>query len=216
MKNIFVMGAGGHGQEAVWILESMNQKHPDSMIWNILGYVDDTVSKKDMMHYGYKVLGPPEEVAIEYVGKEIWYYCAIGINAERERNSIRLEKLGWKAATLIHPSVIIAKYASIAEGSYFGPGSVVCPNSTIGRHVIVNVGVCVGHDSVLGDFSQINPGAQITGYVKIGRGAFIGSNASIHPRKSVGDHATVGANSQVVRNVKSGATVTGVPAIAIR
>jgi hypothetical protein len=67
-----------------------------------LGYVDDTISKKNMKHYGYEVLGTPEEIAEKYVGNQIWYYCAIGINKERERNSIRLEKLGWKAGSDRH------------------------------------------------------------------------------------------------------------------
>lgn len=216
MKKIVIMGAGGFGSEAIWVLEEMNKICMASDPWEILGYVDDDMFKNGKTFYDYITLGSPEKVAERYRDQDLYYYCAIGKNAIRFSVSQRLDSLGWKAATLVHPSVIFARNVSIGEGTYIGAGSVVCPNATIGKHVIINTRVAVGHDSVLGDFSQACPGAQINGFCRIGNNAFIGSNASILPEKSVGENATVGANSQVVRSVKNGSTVNGVPAVIIR
>ena len=81
---------------------------------------------------------------------------------------------------------------------------------------MINTRAAVGHDAVMADFSQACPGAQINGYCSIGESAMIGSNASILPGKSVGDHATVGGNSQVIRSVRAGTTVNGVPAMVVK
>lgn len=215
MKNIVVMGAGGFGAEAIWVLEDMNKYCDAAEQWNILGYVDDDASKKDKEFYDYRTLGTPSAVAEIYRGQEVWYFCAIGSNSTREGVAKRLDGLGWRPAILIHPSVIMARNTSIGEGTYIGAGSIVCPNAAIGRHIIINVRVAIGHDAVLEDFSQAGPGAQINGFCRLGLGAMVGSNASILPGKSIGMHATVGGNSQVVCTVRPNTTVNGVPAVVI-
>lgn len=215
MKNIVVIGAGGFGAEAIWVLEDMNRLNSKALGWNIIGYVDDDTSKKDKVYYDYKTLGSPEELAVTYEGEEVWYYCAIGNNTTRANIVQRLDNLGWHAAILIHPSVILARNISIGEGTYIGAGSIICPNAVIGKHVLINTRAAIGHDAVVEDFSQICPGAQINGNCKVGRRALIGSNASIFPGISIGEGATVGGNSQVIRIVKANKTVNGVPAVML-
>ena len=215
MRNIVVCGAGGFGAEAMWGLEEMNRRRASSDRWNILGYVDDDVSKKGSVFYGYKNLGSPDEIASMHDGTPLWFYCAVGCNRTRSELAARLEGYGWRAATLIHPSVIVARDIIVGEGTYIGAGCIVCPNAVIGRHVLVNNRAAIGHDSRLGDFSQICPGGQVNGACTIGEGAFVGSNASVYPGKKVGEWASVGANSHVLRSVKPGATVSGVPAVLL-
>lgn len=211
-KKLIIVGAGGFGSEAAWVAESMNEKSPASKPWQILGYADDDPAKVGSRLYGYPVLGSASEVAAKWRGEKIWFYCAIGCNETRGKTAAALARLGWQAATLIHPSVICANDVEIGAGSYVGAYSILNPKAVIGRHVLINQRVAVGHDAVLGDFSQACPGAQLNGNVQIGRGAFIGSNASIHQGKRVGEWATVGANSQVIMAVKDRQTVCGVPA----
>ena len=216
LKKIVVIGAGGFGTEAIWVLEEMNKAGSVEAGWEIIGFADDDVMKKGQLYYDYETLGTPEEVAEKYIGQEIWYFCAIGSNRIRYDVVQRLDNLGWKAATLVHPSVIVARNVVIAEGTYIGAGAILCPNVNIGRHVVVNTRVAVGHDAVVEEFSQLCPGAQINGFCVIAQGAVVGSNASIMPGKFVGIDATVGGNSQVVCNVKDGVSVYGVPALVIK
>jgi sugar O-acyltransferase (sialic acid O-acetyltransferase NeuD family) len=213
MRQLVIIGAGGFGQEAIWVAESMNPSLPEAERWEIPGYLDDNPELAGQEYYGYKVLGRPVEEAGR--GSKTWYYCAVGNNAARGQLAERLDGWGWRAATLIHPSVIQARYTRIGEGTYIGAGSIISPNARVGRHVIINQRVSVGHDAVMDDFSQACPGAQLNGRCRIGRGALIGSNASLLQDKSVGDYAVVGSNSQVVRNVDAGTTVCGVPALRI-
>ena len=215
MKKIVIMGAGGFGAEAIWALEEMNKLSPLSDQWNILGYVDDDKLKKGKVFYNYQTLGTPREVDKVYSGNQLWYFCAIGDNSARSNMVKSLDELAWKAATLIHPSAILAKNIEIGEGSYIGPASVICPNAIIGKHVLINTRVAIGHDVIMENFSQACPGAQINGFCKIGHSSFIGSNASVMPGTEIGEKATVGGNSQVLRAVKSGTTVNGVPALKV-
>jgi sugar O-acyltransferase (sialic acid O-acetyltransferase NeuD family) len=211
-KTLIIAGSGGFGAEAIWMAEDMNDRLGEESKWNVLGYVDDDCRKNGMELYGYKVLGTPEETASALAGGECWCFCAIGDNSDREQMASRLERLGWLAATLIHPTVVRARNVSVGEGTYVGALSVLAPNCTIGRHVIVNKRAAIGHDARIDAFANICPGAQINGFCRVGRGALIGSNASLMQGRAVGERAVVGANSLALRSVPAGTTVIGVPA----
>jgi sugar O-acyltransferase (sialic acid O-acetyltransferase NeuD family) len=211
-KALIIAGCGGFGAEAIWVAEDTSVSQNDDLKWNVLGYVDDDRRKAALECYGYKVLGSPEVTAPGLNGREVWYFCAIGDNSARQRMAERLDGLGWRAATLIHPSVVRARNVQVGEGTYVGALSILSPNCTVGRHVIINQHAAIGHDAHIGDFSNICPSAQINGSCRIGRGALIGSHASVMQGRSVGENAVVGANSLVIRAVPSCATVIGVPA----
>src|SRR5262249_13311645 len=152
--------------------------------------------KRGARMYGYACLGGTSDVPSELRTGTVWYYCAVGNTTAREKVVARLDSLGWRAATLVHPSVVRARNVEIGEGTYVGALSVLSPNAKLGRHVIINQRVSIGHDAVLEDFSQACPGAQINGACRIGRGALIGSNASIQQLGNVGAYAVVGSNSR--------------------
>jgi sugar O-acyltransferase (sialic acid O-acetyltransferase NeuD family) len=215
MADLVIIGAGGFGAEAVWVAEDMNHAATQSHVappWDILGYADSAAGKIGQVLYKHAVLGPPELVASQLREREIWYHVAIGNNQAREKMAQLVNSWGWKAATLIHPTVVIAGNVEIGEGTYVGCGSILCPNARIGRHVLVNVHATVGHDSTLGDFTNVCPGARLNGRCVVERLAFVGSNASLIPGVTIGCGATVGANSQVIMSVKPWVTVLGVPA----
>lgn len=206
---LVIIGAGGLGMEYAWVAGEMNPR------WRLAGFVDDAADKKGQSFGGCTVLGTIEEAAAGFAGKAIYFGVAVGRNATREKLAQRALAAGWLPATLIHPSVIIAGNAHIGVGSYVAPGCVICPQAQVGDYVIVNTHVSVGHHSVLGDYSQICPGARVSGACRVGRHAFLGSNASLNPGVKVGDGGVVGANSHAIRSVAAGATVLGVPAMAI-
>jgi sugar O-acyltransferase (sialic acid O-acetyltransferase NeuD family) len=212
VKDLVIIGCGGFGAEAAWVAEEMNQASANAPLWNLLGYADDDPEKIGSENYGFRVLGNAEAIAHQHEGKEIWYFCAIGNNAVREKVTNRLDQLGWQAATLIHPSVVRAKNAVVGHGTYVGAMSVLAPNSVIGNHVIVNLHVSIGHDSNIEDYANICPGAQINGFCKVGRGSLVGSNASLVQGRQVGSNANLGANSLAINSVPENRTVIGVPA----
>lgn len=200
MNSLVIIGAGGLGKEALWVSRAMG-------IWDCRGFADDRNSGEVD---GAPVLGRVDDVVTS--DSPAWFHVAIGNNEIRKKVSERFLASGWKAATLIHPSVVVAPSVRIGEGTYVAPGSVLCPFATLGAGVLINCCVSVGHDAVLGDYVQACPGVRISGNCKVGELAFLGSNAVLQPGIKVGARASVAAASFALRNVPDGETVIGVPA----
>jgi len=124
----------------------------------------------------------------------------------------KLKEMGFKPATLIHPSAIIAKDAVIGEGSQIMAGVIVGPQAKIGRQCIINAKAGIDHENILEDGVEISPGATLCGLVTVGTCAWIAAGATVLPMIQIGEHAIVGAGSVVNKNVPAETTVVGIPA----
>lgn len=217
-KQLLIIGAGGLGNEYAWVAGEMNEvalrNGSVNAIWNVLGFTDDDAKKKGSVLGGHVVVGTVNEAFARFGDKDVGFAVAIGDNKTRERIASEAESLGWTPETLVHPSAIVAGGAELGIGSYLGPGTVICPGTKLGKHVIVNTHVSIGHDSTLEDFVQVCPGARVSGGCRVGKRGFLGSNAVLMPKASVGEDAVVGASSLVLRKVLSGTTVLGCPAVS--
>lgn len=213
-RKLIIVGAGGLGLEALWVAQSMNADSASGERWDILGFADDSPKLQGKEHYGYRVICRSAEVP-ERFSEEIFFCCAIGVNRTRKKTAEFLEASGKRAATLKHPSALIGTGAEIGPGTYVCGNAFIGPWAKVGRHVVLNVGSCVGHQSAVGDFAQVCPGAKVLGNCRLGELAFIGSNASIHPGKIVGEGVTVAANSFVANDIEPWTTVIGTPAGAV-
>jgi len=219
MHKLIIVGAGGFGAEAAWVAREMTSvsSRADSLNtgWNLVGFADSDERKRQTLHAGYPVHGTIEQAA-EAFDDELWFFCAIGDNSARQHLASAAQLLGWKPATLVHPTALIADTASVLAGTYVGPGSVVSNNARVGEHVIINMHVSLGHDVVVGDYSQLSPGSRISGFCHIEDLVFLGSNAVLMPGTQVGRGAVVGACSLARGQVEADTTVCGVPARIVR
>ena len=81
MRDLFIVGAGGFGREAIWTAERINAAENEPK-WNIIGYADDDPKwKKGDNYEGYPILGTVEEVSRDYPGASV--FIAIGSNVKR-------------------------------------------------------------------------------------------------------------------------------------
>ena len=205
-----VLGAGGAGREIAWLAEACLGSDAD-----IFFVVDDrhvtatSVNGRPVLTFeSFRSIDPSVPVVV-----------AIGDPAERERLVTRCVSAGFSFATLVHPSLRISPYVEIGEGSVICEGCVVTTNSSIGKHVYVNIGSTISHDCDLADFATLSPGVHIAGWVSIGRGVFFGTGATVrngsrNRRLQIGESAVIGAGACVVDDVPARATVVGVPARA--
>lgn len=117
---------------------------------------------------------------------------------------------------LIDPTAVVARSASIGDGTIVNALAVVASGTDVGAFVSVNRSVSVGHDCTIADFVSFGPGAVLTGHVTVQPGAFVGAGAVTVPGVTIGANAIVGAGAVVTADVAPGTVVVGNPAKAIK
>ncbi len=124
-----------------------------------------------------------------------------------------------------HKMYFIAKL--ITEFSKRRTGIEIHPGATIGKGLFIDhgTGVVIGETAIIGDnvimFHGVTLGA--TGKEKtkkrhptIKDGVFIGSGAKILGNITIEENAKIGANAVVLKDVKKGQTVVGIPGYVVK
>ena len=208
MNKIAIYGAGGLGKEVKVIIDAINAQQ-SGREYDFIGYFDDHRSAPD-------VIGGLTE--LNQWSDPMQLVLAIGNPSIKVGLAEQISNIHVSYATLIHPRAEIGndKHVRIGEGSIIASGAQLTTDIVIGRHVLINLNVTVGHDSSILDFSSIMPGANISGQVLVRKASLIGAGANVLNGIVVGENATVGAGAVVVKDVENATTVVGVPAKVIK
>ena len=203
MRNLFIVGAGGFGREAVWTVERINaaQQQP---VWNVIGFADDDPAKAFGNFEGYPLLGSVEKASKDHPGASV--FIAVGDNAVRRK--IYRQLRGHDFPALIDPSSQVSPTTEFKHGTFIACEAVVSVGTEIGKFVIINARAGVGHDSTVGDFSNIAPGVSLSGHTTIGEDVMMGTNSCTAPGMTVGDGAVVACGTPVLKNVAPGTTLS--------
>lgn len=203
MRDLFIVGAGGFGREAVWTVERINNASQQPL-WRVVGFADDDPARATGNFEGYPLLGSCEKASHDYPGASV--FIAIGDNAIRER--IYRQLRGHDFPAFIDPSAQVSPTTEFRHGTFIAPEAVVSVGTEIGKFVIINARAGVGHDSVVGDFSNIAPGVSLSGHTTIEDHVFMGTNSCTAPGMTVGKGATVACGTPVMKNVEPGSTLS--------
>lgn len=206
MDRVVIWGASGHALVVADILRL-------SGTYSLAGYLDSIQPRRRGEPFGDSVvLGGREQLqALRDSGVD---YLALGVGDCRARLEIADVAVGagFRLATAIHPSAVIAGNASVGEGSVLCAGSVVNPVARLGRAVIVNTGASVDHECVIGDGAHISPGVHLAGRVTVGMGTFVGVGSVARDGVSIGERCIIGAGAVVVNDIPGDVVAYGVPA----
>lgn len=202
MKDLLILGAGGHGKVVLDCALSTRQ-------FNQIYFLDDRKVGEEIL--GHLVI---DQISKIHLLREN-YTCAIvaiGNNSYRLQLIEELLKAGYEVPYLIHPSAIVSKYSKIGEGSVVLPGAILNAGCEIGKGVIVNTGVIVEHDCSIADGVHLSPAAKMGGEVSIGEKSWICIGATIINQITIGTECTVAAGAVVINDIKDQVTVYGIPA----
>ncbi len=206
MRDLVIIGAGGHGRETLDIVEAINAETPT---WSMLGFLDDgSPDLALVVSRGSRVIGPIDRLPA-FEGSAI---VAIGGGPARRAVVDRLASESWRPATLVHPSAVVGAGNRLGADVLVAAACVVTTNVTIGDHTHLNARCSVHHDCTIGDVVTLSPGVIVNGEVQLGDDVWIGPGAVIGRGITVGAGAVIGAGAVVLHDVPPGCRVAGIPA----
>ena len=197
MRNIVLLGAGGHCKSCIEIIETLEN-------YRIKGIIDKTNKiEADLM--GYKILGCDEELKDLISKNDFGLVCVGQINSPsiRVRLFNLLKNQSIKIATVKSKSSIISSNTMIKKGTIIMHNSVINTGVEVGFNCIINTGSIIEHDSIIGDHCHISTGAIVNGNVHVGSGSFIGSGCIIKQGVIIGEKVVVSAGEKVMNDLPS-------------
>jgi len=208
-SRLAIVGAGGHGREALMVARRINRLDNH---WADIIFLDDVPARSDELARLGATLAGGVAMARE---PDIGHVIAIGDPSTRRVVSRRIGG-DTRASTLIDPNATIGPDVMLGDGFMAYPGAIITTNVRIGVHTHVNCAAVISHDCRVGDFVSVSPGVMINGNVEIGDEVLLGTGAVILPGRTIGQGAVIGAGAVVCDDVEPWSTVVGSPARPVR
>lgn len=197
MKEILLIGGGGHARSCIDVIEANGK-------YKIAGIVEKDENSADQ-NSSYPIIGFDND--LEKLNKDYKYaFVTIGqIKSPKLRKNAfeKLQNLGFKIPIITSPYSYISKASKIGIGTIIMHNAVVNANAEIGQNCIINTKALVEHDVEIGNHTHISTGALINGQVKIGDETFVGSGTITKNNISIGHQAIIGAGSLVKENLNN-------------
>lgn len=210
MKKLIIIGAGGFGREIAQYIDDINKLKCE---YEILGYIDDDVSKIGLTYNNIKVLGDMTILLELNTKYEIYVFCAIANPFIKMKKSKQIKEYGNKTINIIHPTSYISKYVTLGQNVLISPFCVLTTNIVIGDYVHINPQCGIGHDTTIDDYTTLYWSVNTGGFTHIGIAVELGTKTFIKQGIIIGDKVVSGAGAVIIKDVQSKAIVKGVPAI---
>jgi sugar O-acyltransferase (sialic acid O-acetyltransferase NeuD family) len=203
--NLVIIGASGLGRE---VFDLAHFCYGNLECFKVKGFLSDNPSNIDKMGYP-SVLSTVSDYELE---EGDVFFCAIGNVQDRKKTIEIILAKGGKFINLIHPTAIISPSAKIGSGVAIKAFCSIASDVKIGNYTYLQSSVIIGHDVSIGDFCQINSFSFFAGCVQVGDLCTINAGAKLIQSVVVEEGSKVGMGSVVLRKVKKGTTVFGMPA----
>lgn len=206
MKQIIIIGAGGHAAELRDYINDFNKSKSNEESIKVVGYIDD--NKEGYLHYEFRepYLG---DIKSHEVSGDFSYLMGIANLEYRKTIVTRLEQNGANIIGFIHPTARISPSARVGKGVVISHNASLGPKVVIEDHTIINSRTTVGHDTHIGKFNFISPLCALSGNTSIGEGNLIGTNVITIPGIKIGNNNKIGAGVVLFFNVESNQTIVG-------
>ena len=198
MKNLILIGAGGHCVSCIDVIEKEKK-------FKIVGVLD----KKKSRNIKYKILSKDENF------KKIILKCkniliTLGqIKQTDKRVDLfnKAKKIGFKFPKVISPLAYVSKNAVVGEGSIIMHGAIVNAGAKIGKNCIINTNALIEHDAKIGDHCHVSTRATLNGGVELGKKSFVGSHSVVRQNIKIGQGSFVNANLFINKNLEKNSSV---------
>ena len=191
MKDIVLIGGGGHCRSAIDVIEKGGQ-------FQIAGVIDkpELLGSKIL---DYSVIGSDVDMS----GLASKYKYALITVGQIKSPALRIElfgkavEAGFIFPKIISPNAYVSEHAIIGHGTIVMHDALVNAGTSIESNCIINSKALIEHDCKILSHSHISTGAIVNGGVLIEHGSFIGSGAVIRNGAIVHKYGFVKAGSLV-------------------
>ena len=204
--NIAIYGSGGAGKE---VYDLLQETPAERARWEEILFIDDTVESGEYWHCRRV---PFEEFRRMMTPAEARVVIAVGEPKARETLYHRVKEAGYSLATLVHRLAFVSDTAELGEGVVLQDGVRVSPETVMGANTFVNHRSMIGHNCVIGKHCQISANVMIAGSVEIGDTVFAGVSSCVRDHTKVGEHTILSMGSVVLKDVRPYKIVLGNPA----
>jgi len=135
-------------------------------------------------------------------------FIAIGHPGKREKVTQKIQSIGGKFESIKSNFAHISNFSIINNPHYIQPGVCIAHNTTIGDSAVIHANSIIAHDVNIGNYLSIAQNVNIMKNVKIGDLCFIGSNATIMPNIRIGNKVIIGAHSIVKSDMQDYSSIT--------
>lgn len=208
MKNLILVGGGGHCKSVIDIAECLG--------YNILGILDRHEEKGKRV-LNYEIIG--EDADMGRLADQAEFLVTVGQIKSPElriRLHRHLAEAGCRLATIIAPTAHVSRYAKIGEGTVVMHQAVVNADAKVGHGCIINTLANIEHDTIIDDYCHISTGAMINGGARIEAGTFIGSQSVVNQGITICSEVVVASLSVVNRDITKKGVYAGTPAAIIK
>lgn len=198
MKDIVLIGAGGHAASCIDVIESEGR-------FRIVGLVG-VRSELHQRLCGYEVIAIDE--ALRELAKE--YQCALITVGQIKSGESRIRlyqkacEAGFEMPVILSPHARVSSHASVGAGSIIMHGALVNANARVGSNCIINSHALIEHDAEVGDHCHISTGVILNGNVRVGAASFIGSGTVTKHGVSIGAACLVSMASAIRHDLPNG------------
>ena len=205
MKKLLIIGAGSVGKFIAYNIENFTQS------FEIIGFLDDDVSKHDKLIAGYSVLGSVEKLS-QFSDKNIAIVWGIAFPSVKRKLFEENQHLKFDFPSFISKNAWISKQVTIGNGAIIYPGVSINYETIVDDFVVMNMNCAIGHNCSIGKFSSFSPGVNLGGNTTIGNFVEMGIGSATIQGISIADNAKIGGQAMVIKNISEGKTVVGIPA----
>jgi sugar O-acyltransferase (sialic acid O-acetyltransferase NeuD family) len=198
MKNIILIGAGGHAESCIDLIEEVGQYE----IFGLLGFSEEIGRRI----FGYSVMGDNNDLAQELASKCPNALVAVGqIKTAKIRKELfhLAKRAGFQLPSIIAPSAYVSRRAVIGEASIVMPGAVVRAGARVGKNCIINSHAVIEHSVEIGSYCHVASAAIVNGGAKIQDSSFIGSGTIVYQGIEIASESVIRAGSVVFKDITS-------------
>lgn len=208
-QKLLIVGAGSVGKFIAYNIDQFIEP------FEMIGFLDDDVSKQNSTIAGCKVIGPVNTL-IEFSGKGIAIVWGIAFPDIKKKLFEQYKNLEFYFPRFIAKNSWISQTVIIGNGVIIYPGTSINYECRIDDFVVINMNCALGHNCTVGVFSSLAPGVNFAGHTKVGQCVEIGIGAATIQNVVINDDAIVGGKAMVIHEVSQADVVTGIPARSIK